>query len=66
MQRGKPCGRHGRRPGFDLLKAPIRRVTVSHEVIPYALSAEAAVIPNAERIAETVRKLMKNHLERDA
>jgi len=43
--------------GFDLLKAPVKRVTVPNVCIPYAPNAEARVIPNAETILRTCSEL---------
>ena len=44
--------------GFDLLKAPIRRVTRAQVPVPYSPPLEAAVTPDAEKIAAAVRKVM--------
>lgn len=43
--------------GFDSLRAPVRRVTVPDVALPYASNAEAALIPDPERIAEAVRSV---------
>jgi acetoin:2,6-dichlorophenolindophenol oxidoreductase subunit beta len=42
--------------GFDLLKAPIRRVTRAHVPVPYSASLEAEVTPDAEKIAAAARQ----------
>lgn len=44
--------------GFDLLDAPIKRVTVPNVAIPYAPNAEAAVIPDARAIAAAASALV--------
>jgi pyruvate dehydrogenase E1 component beta subunit len=44
--------------GFDLLKAPIRRVSIPPVPIPYAQTMEDFVTPSPERIAATVRQLV--------
>jgi acetoin:2,6-dichlorophenolindophenol oxidoreductase subunit beta len=41
---------------FGALKAPIRKVTAPHTPVPYAPNLEAAYLPDAERIADAVRK----------
>ena len=41
--------------GFDLLAAPIRRVTTANVAIPYAPNAEAHVLPDQSRIEAAVR-----------
>ena len=41
--------------GFDLLRAPIRRVTTPNVAIPYAPNAEAHVLPDEARITAAVR-----------
>ena len=43
--------------GFDLLRAPIRRVTRAQVPVPYSPPLEAAVTPDAEKIAAAVRKV---------
>ncbi|HZR99532.1 MAG TPA: transketolase C-terminal domain-containing protein [Chloroflexota bacterium] len=44
--------------GYDLLKAPIRRVSIPPVPIPYASSMEEFVTPSPERIVATVRQLV--------
>jgi acetoin:2,6-dichlorophenolindophenol oxidoreductase subunit beta len=44
--------------GFDLLKAPIRRVSIPPVPIPYAQTMEDFVTPSPERIVATVRQLV--------
>jgi pyruvate dehydrogenase E1 component beta subunit len=44
--------------GFDLLKAPIRRVTTPNVAIPYAPNAEAHVLPDESRISSAVRDVL--------
>ena len=43
--------------GFDLLEGPVRRVASLDTPIPFAPVLEAAVIPNAEKIAAAVREM---------
>ena len=44
--------------GFDLLAAPIRRVTTANVAIPYAPNAEAQVLPDETRIEAAVRDVL--------
>jgi acetoin:2,6-dichlorophenolindophenol oxidoreductase subunit beta len=44
--------------GFDLLAAPIRRVTTANVAIPYAPNAEAQVLPDESRIEAAVRDVL--------
>ena len=44
--------------GFSSLKAPIRRVTTPNVAMPYAPAAEASLLPNAEKIINTVLALV--------
>jgi len=44
--------------GFDLLRAPIRRVTTPNVAIPYAPNAEAHVLPDESRISDAVRSVV--------
>ena len=44
--------------GFGLLKAPIVRVTRAHVPVPYSGLVEAAITPDADKIAAAVRKVM--------
>ena len=43
--------------GFDDLDAPIRRLNGKHSPTPYSPTLEAAVVPNAETIAQAIREL---------
>jgi len=43
--------------GFDLLDAPVLRVTNLDVPMPYAESLEQAVLPNPDRIVEAVRRV---------
>ena len=45
--------------GFASLRAPIKRVTIPHVPVPFAVSLEDYVTPTADRIAETARALVK-------
>jgi len=45
--------------GFASLRAPIKRVTIPHVPVPFAVSLEDYVTPTAERIAAAVRQLLK-------
>ncbi len=44
---------------FSSLKKPIVQVTGADTTVPYSEPLEAFVIPNEERIAAAVRKLLK-------
>ena len=44
--------------GFDDLDAPVRRLNSLHAPVPYSPPLEAAIAPNAERIAQAVRDLL--------
>jgi pyruvate/2-oxoglutarate/acetoin dehydrogenase E1 component len=44
---------------FGSLRAPIKRVTIPHVPIPFAVSLEDYVTPTAERIAEASRSLVQ-------
>jgi 2-oxoisovalerate dehydrogenase E1 component len=44
--------------GFDLLDAPIRRLNTVHTPVPYSPPLEAAIVPDADRIAQAVRDLL--------
>ena len=41
---------------FDYLDAPIMRVQAPHTPVPYARNLELAYIPDANRVAQTVRQ----------
>jgi pyruvate/2-oxoglutarate/acetoin dehydrogenase E1 component len=43
--------------GFELLKAPIQRVTRAQVPVPYSAPLEAAVTPDAAKIATAVRRI---------
>jgi acetoin:2,6-dichlorophenolindophenol oxidoreductase subunit beta len=43
--------------GFDLLDAPIKRVTAPDTPVPFSPVLEAAYVPNAQKIADAVRSL---------
>jgi len=45
--------------GFASLRAPIKRVTIPHVPVPFAVSLEDYVTPTAERIVAAARQLMK-------
>ena len=45
--------------GFGLLKAPIARVTRAHVPVPYSPPEEAAITPDADKIAAAVRHVLK-------
>jgi 2-oxoisovalerate dehydrogenase E1 component len=45
--------------GFDELDGPIRRLNGAFTPTPYSPSLEAAVVPNAQTIAQAIRDLMK-------
>jgi len=44
---------------FGSLRAPIKRVTIPHVPVPFAVPLEDYVTPTAERISEAARSLMK-------
>jgi pyruvate dehydrogenase E1 component beta subunit len=44
--------------GFDLLDAPIRRVTAPHTPVPFSPVLEDAYIPGPDRVVQTVRELL--------
>ena len=44
--------------GFELLKAPIQRVTRAQVPVPYSPPLEAAVTPDAAKIAAAVRYVL--------
>jgi acetoin:2,6-dichlorophenolindophenol oxidoreductase subunit beta len=44
--------------GFDLLKAPIQRITRAHVPVPYSAALEAAVTPDAAKVAAAVRRVL--------
>jgi acetoin:2,6-dichlorophenolindophenol oxidoreductase subunit beta len=45
--------------GFELLRAPIRRITVADTPMPYAPVLEKALVPNPERILASARELVR-------
>lgn len=45
--------------GFDLLKAPIVRVTRAHIPVAYSLPLEEAIVPDPDKIAAAARTLVK-------
>jgi len=47
--------------GFGLLRAPIVRVTRSQVPVPYSAVLEAAITPDADKIAGAVRKVTDKH-----
>ena len=44
---------------FGSLRAPIKRVTIPHVPVPFAVSLEDYVTPTADRIAEAARALLR-------
>ncbi len=44
--------------GFDDLDAPVRRLTGAFTPTPYSQTLESAVVPNADRIARSIRDLL--------
>ncbi|MFA5521951.1 MAG: alpha-ketoacid dehydrogenase subunit beta [Castellaniella sp.] len=44
--------------GFDALRAPVRRVTPSHNPVPFAPNLEQAHIPGTENIIEAVKSIV--------
>jgi pyruvate/2-oxoglutarate/acetoin dehydrogenase E1 component len=44
---------------FASLRAPIKRVTIPHVPVPFAVPMEDYVTPTADRIAETARALVR-------
>lgn len=49
--------------GFGSLRAPIARVASPNVSLPYAPNAEAAVMPSADRIADTARNVVGHAVE---
>jgi pyruvate dehydrogenase E1 component beta subunit len=49
--------------GFGLLQAPIARVTRAQVPVPYSPPLEAAITPDAGKIAAAVRKVTKTRLK---
>ena len=45
--------------GFELLKAPIKRITVPDTPLPYSPVLEKALVPTPEKIVDTAMGLMK-------
>ncbi|MDX1650250.1 MAG: alpha-ketoacid dehydrogenase subunit beta [Myxococcota bacterium] len=43
--------------GFDLLDAPVRRVTAPHSPVPFSRVLEQAYLPSAARVVDAVRSL---------
>jgi acetoin:2,6-dichlorophenolindophenol oxidoreductase subunit beta len=41
------------------LRAPIKRVTIPHVPVPFAVSLEDYVTPTTERIVEAVQSLLR-------
>jgi pyruvate dehydrogenase E1 component beta subunit len=48
---------------FHALKAPIELVTAPHSPVPFAPTLEKAYLPNAEKVAAAVRRVMSNRRE---
>jgi pyruvate dehydrogenase E1 component beta subunit len=46
--------------GFPSLKAPVKRVNIPNVAIPYAPAAEAAVLPDAEKISAAALSILKH------
>jgi pyruvate/2-oxoglutarate/acetoin dehydrogenase E1 component len=44
--------------GFDDLDAPIRRLNGAHTPTPYSPTLEAAIVPNTDTIAQSIRDLL--------
>jgi pyruvate dehydrogenase E1 component beta subunit len=42
--------------GFDLLNAPVKRVTAPHAPVPFSAVLEEAYVPSAERVVAAVRE----------
>jgi pyruvate dehydrogenase E1 component beta subunit len=43
--------------GFDLLNAPVRRVSAPHTPVPFSATLERAFIPSADRVVQAVREM---------
>jgi acetoin:2,6-dichlorophenolindophenol oxidoreductase subunit beta len=50
--------------GYGLLHAPIARVTRAQVPVPYSPALEAAITPDPDKIAATVRKVIKSRVGR--
>ncbi len=46
--------------GFDLLKAPILRVTRAQVPVPYAAALEAEIVPDIGKVVAAVRQVLKH------
>lgn len=46
--------------GFDLLKAPVKRVTIPNVAIPFAPVAEAAVLPDKDKIMASALAVLQH------
>ena len=44
--------------GFDDLDAPVQRLNGLHTPTPYSPTLEAAVIPNADQVLQSIRDLL--------
>ena len=44
--------------GFDLLNAPVKKVTAPHSPVPFSPALEPHFIPDAERVVRAVRELL--------
>ena len=44
--------------GFDLLNAPVKKVTAPHSPVPFSPALESHFIPDAERVVRAVRELL--------
>jgi len=44
--------------GFDLLNAPVRRITAPHAPVPFSAVLEDAYLPSAERVVAAVREML--------
>jgi pyruvate dehydrogenase E1 component beta subunit len=42
--------------GFDLLNAPVKRVTAPHAPVPFSAALEEVYVPSAERVAAAARE----------
>ena len=44
--------------GFDLLNAPVKKVTAPHSPVPFSPALEPLFVPDAERVVRAVRELL--------
>ena len=48
--------------GFDLLDAPIKRITAPHTPVPFSPPLEKLYLPTPEKVIETVSEMIETNL----